>query len=81
MLDCPEASHTSPTNTFRSVTRLPVLSATFNSAGSALAFSGSRASIHLPDLPATAVFFWPANSTVTFVPGSLQPQTGAFMPR
>ena len=81
ILDCPEASQTSPTKTFRSVTRLPMLSATLNSAGLALALSGSSESIHLPDLPATAIFVWPANSTVTFVPGSLHPQTGTLIPR
>ena len=81
MFDWPEAIQTSPTRTFLRTTFLPSLSVMTISAGSALALSGLSLTIHLPSLPALAVSFCPANSTVIFVPGLLQPQTGTGISR
>jgi len=81
MFDCPEAIQTSPTRMFVSTTFFPASSVTTISAGVAFAVSGSSDVVHLPSAPAVAVFFWPANSTVIFVPGLLQPHTGTGISR
>ena len=81
MFDWPEAIQTSPTRMFLRTTFLPSLSVMTISAGSAFALSGASLTSHLPSLPASALTFCPANSTVIFVPGLLQPQTGKSISR
>ena len=81
MFDWPEASQTSPTSRFLRVTIAPSPSVMSISAGCAFALSGASSTIHLPSSPASVDFFCPAKSTVTLVPGLLQPQTGRFMSR
>ena len=44
-------------------------------------FSGFNFTIQSPVLPATAVLVWPANCTVTLLPGASQPQTGTAVSR
>ncbi len=80
MLDWPEACHTSPTRMFLRTTWFSP-SRTTISAGWALASRGSSLIIHLPSAPAWALCFCPANSTVTVVPGLLQPHTGTGISR
>ena len=81
MFDWPEAIQTSPTRTFLRTTFLPSLAVMIISTGSAFALSGASLTSHLPFLPASALTFCPANSTVIFVLGLLQPQTGKSISR
>ena len=75
MLDCPEQSQTSPTSTSVNTT-VSAPADTVKRWASAEVFSGSRSTRHCPEASAVAVFFCPANSTVTTAFGSAIPQTG-----
>ncbi len=74
MLDCPEASQTSPTST--SVILIVFLPCTVISSGPTGAFARFKSSRHFPSALAVASTVWPFNATLTFSPAAAQPQTG-----
>src|SRR5579862_1539959 len=82
MFDWPEHSHTSPTSTSCAVLFwFPSPLLTVRVRDSVDAGILSRCAIHLPSASATAVLVWPANETVTLVPGFAHPHTGTFTSR
>jgi hypothetical protein len=81
MLDCPEAIQTSPTRMSLSVTFLPVLLGDDELGRFEAGLEILQLRHPLAVLAGGGGSLLPANSTVTFVPGLLQPQTGTVMPR
>ena len=79
MLDCPEASQTSPTRMSVSVTVfLPRMT---SDRGSALAASAGSSTRQRPAASAVVSTVWPAKITETFSPASATPQTGTGLSR
>ena len=76
MFDCPDENHTSPTNTPSNVIDSCRSLKTLRLRSSAEASRGSSRTIQSPFWSTRVVFFWPANSTVTCVPGKSKPHTG-----
>src|SRR5215216_5749703 len=76
MLDCPEQSHTSPSNTsFNVILFFPTISIVYGPP----AFIAGRNAIHLPSVPAFVLAFLPLNLILTFSPLEAQPQILSFV--
>ena len=78
MFDWPEQTQTSPTRT--STTSTLFFPSIVMANGPPASSFASRTS-HLPSGPASAATSCPWNLTVTFSPGSAEPQTGTDRPR